>query len=199
MNKFAIRFLFSFILFLAVSGIISAQNVKEQSFTQSVKEVVQLLVNKDSLGIKKYIDKNTGVFLIFRPGVMDNYVNFESISFNDQVYPNFIVPANIKITKVKYGKLPTYSCENERWSKIGCYVDTTVVDHLLSNTAKNMAEYLEVKIEKQEIDRLFNLETISRKVVIVNQSGDGIVLYLSYIKNQWYLTIIDEVSDDCSA
>lgn len=193
------KFIFSIILFAATSFILPAQNLKEQSFKKSLKEVVQLLVNKDSVGIKKYIDKNTGVFLIFRPGAMDNYSNFETIGFNDQAYPNINIPANIKSTAIKYGKLPSYSCEKERWSKIGCYVDTTKVDHLLSNTAKNMVEYMEVEISKQEIKRLFDLEVISRKIVIVNQSGEGIVLYLSYINKKWYLTIIDEVSDDCSA
>ena len=199
MKKQSKLFLLTIIIILSTTFCLSAQNQKELSFKKTLKEVVLLCVNKDSTGLLKYIDKKTGVFFFYRPGTMDTYSNLEALSFNELVYPNFNVATDIKISVLKYSKLPEYSCDKESWSKKGCYADTTKIDHLLSNTAKNLVEYMEVEISKQTITDFQNLETKSRRVVIVAPSGNSFVLYLSYINKKWYLTMIDQVTDDCGA
>jgi hypothetical protein len=188
-----------FILQLFSVFLVAGQSQKEQLFKKTLNEVVSLLIEKDTLKIMKYFDRNTGVFVITRPGVYDTYSNFDALNFSEQFYPVIYVSPDIKASPLKYGALPEYSCDNDRWSKIGCYVDTTKTDHLLSNTAKSLVQYLELEISEKTIAEFVELEMKSRRVVIVSSAGNSLVLYLSYIKNKWYLTIIDQVTGDCSA
>ncbi len=199
MKKHSKLFLLTIIVFLSTTLCISAQNQKELSFKKTLKEIVVLLVKKDSVNLLQYIDKKTGVFIINRPGTFDTYSNIEALSFAEQIYPNISVSSDLKANVIKYTKLPVYSCENEKWSKIGCFVDTTKTDHMLSNTAKNMVEYLEVLISQQTITDLYNLELKSRRIVFVAPSGNSLVIYLSYINKKWHITIVDLVTGDCSA
>jgi len=193
--------IFCYILFFFIlsSGFISAQNLKEVKFINTVKTVADLIVKKDTIAIKKYIHKNTGLFFIYRPGVMDCYTNYPAPVFNEQLYPNMVYSKDIKVDKIQYGKLPEYNCDKENWSKTGCYADTSRSDHLLSTTAKNLVTFMEIEIDKETISRMYQLELNSRRVVIVSPQGSSLIFYLSYISSKWYLTIIDQVTGDCSA
>jgi hypothetical protein len=185
---------------LSFSGfLVAAQNSKEQSFKKTLNQVVSMLIHKDTAGIIQFIDLNTGVFIITRPGVYDTYTNHKAVNFSKNGFPFLYIAQDIKACDLKYGTLPEYSCEYERWSKTGCYVDTTKTDHLLSNTAKSLVQYLELEISEKTITEFIELESITRRVVIVSQDGNSLILYLSYIKNKWYLSIIDQVTGDCSA
>jgi hypothetical protein len=197
MNKFSNTLLTAVICILALSA--QSQNPKEISFKKTLQEVVRICIKKDSVSLLKYIDKKTGIYLIYRPGVSDNFANYEALSFNETTYPYVTVSADINATVLKYTKLPAFSCENEKWSKTGCFVDTTKTDHLLSKTAKNMVDFFEVDISTKTIADFQKLESKSRRVVIVTPAGNNFVLYLSYIDSKWYLTIIDLVTGDCGA
>jgi hypothetical protein len=200
MKKRTKIFIIIFIVIINSTFCLSAQNKKEQSFKKTLNDVVLLLIKKDSVGLLKYVDKNTGVFLIYRPGTMDTYSNVKALCFKEEIFPTISVASDIKAKIIKYTKtLPEFSCENERWSKAGCFVDTTKIDHMLSNTAKSMVEYMGMMISEKTITDLNELEMKSRRIVIVAPGGNSLVLYLGYFNQKWYLTIIDLVSGDCSA
>lgn len=106
----------------------------------------------------------------------------------------------MQVQSITYETLPEYDCAGESWSKKGCYVDTTRTDPMLSGIATALRDYFELEwITENLITEIKALENKSRRIVIVNEIGESLVIYLSYYDNNWYLTIIDLVSNDCSA
>lgn len=172
------------------------QASKNQEFSRALTNIVTALASRDSATLANYIDKNTGVYIINRIGVTDSYKHFTTLGFTDTTFPNVPFYDDVKLTTLRYEKLPDYDCET--WTKTGTFVDTTQTDHLLSNTAKYLKKEFDEKISDKTINGFYVLENKSRKVVIAENDGKELMIYLSYINNKWMLTIIDKVTADCS-
>ena len=154
------------------------------------------LSKRDSLTLSKYVDKKIGIYILNRIGVFDTYEHFPTLGFSDNTYPNTPFYDNVKLTILKYSKLPTYDCE--KWTKIGTFVDTTRTDHLLSKIAKDINKEFKGKVSIKTINEFYNLENKSRRIVINDNSTNELIIYLSFINNKWVLTIIDKATCDCS-
>ena len=185
----------SFLLLIVLKSAV-AQPVKEENFVATVKAVVKALKERDSAKLAEYTDKNYGVCMIYRPGVLDTYKQYPYLSFTDSTYPNAPFYDDVKLTSIRYASLPTYNCET--WSKTGTFVDTLRRDHLLSSVAKNLAKQIEGLVTAKAIKDFYKLEMVSRRVVIASNDEADLVFYLSFLKNRWVLTIIDKISNDCS-
>lgn len=184
------------LLFILTASQSFSQSSKEQDFTNTVKEVVSALSKRDSVRLSKYINKKTGVYILYRIGVRDSYSNYTTLGFSDSTYPNMPFYDDVKLTRLQYAKLPAYDCE--KWSKTGTFVDTTRTDHFFYNAAKKQTEYADDKIPDAEIKKFYALESISRRVVIAAAEGNELIFYLSYMNGKWWLTIIDKLTCDCS-
>jgi hypothetical protein len=57
---------------------------------------------------------------------------------------------------------------------------------------------IEGSVSASKINVYTNLENKSRRIVIAENSGNELIIYLSYINKKWVLTIIDKVTSDCS-
>ena len=189
------------ILIILASNISSfSQTAKEQKFNSTVKEIISAFSKQESAKVLKFIKKDIGIYLLHRVGAFNDFKHYNSFSFSDPSYPTLLLTSSkgIKILPIKYSSLPTYSCEKESWSKKGLFVDTTKIDHLLSKTCKDRNKYVPDNIPQQKIKYFFDLENKSRRVVINDDNGKELVFYLTYINSKWFLTIIDDVSSDCS-
>jgi hypothetical protein len=174
-----------------------AQPAKEAAFKAALADIVQKFVKRDSAGLAKYIDKKTGVYQLHRIGIQDTYDHHSSIGFSDTSYPYILYFKNVKLTPLIYGRLPTYDCE--KWSKFGTFTDTTLRDNLLTKTALSRKRNINFEVSQEDLKKITTLESISRRVVIVNNNDwDYFVIYLSYINGKWVLTIIDNLTGDCS-
>jgi hypothetical protein len=173
---------------------------KEQKFKLTIDQIVSAFARQDSLKLAQFINKEIGVYQLDRIGVFDHYNHFTSISFSKNKYPQvlFNQSKNIKLLPLKYSTLPTFSCDKESWSKTGLFVDTTKTDHMLSKICKDRNKNVPDSIPNKTIQFFYDLENKSRRVVLIDNSGTELVFYLSYINNKWSLTIIDNVSSDCS-
>lgn len=172
------------------------QPSKEKDFVRTLKNVVTAFAKRDSAALSKYIDRKTGVYILNRIGVVDIYNHFTTLGFSDMTYPNAPFYNGVKLTSLKYAKLPTFDCE--KWTKTGTFVDTTRTDHLLSKIAKNLNKELKRKIPAKTINEFYNLENKSRRIVIADNNWNELIIYLSFISNKWVLTIIDKATCDCS-
>ena len=191
------RHFLTFISILTCLSFSFGQSAKEQDFIATINKVVTALAKRDSVTLSKFTDKKTGVYILNRIGVIDTYRNYKSLGFTDTLYPNVPFYDNVKLTALKYSTLPSYDCE--KWSKTGMFVDTTRVDHLLSNIAKTMNEQEVGEVPAATINAFINLENKSRRVVIAADDGNELIFYLSFLNNKWLLTIIDKVTCDCSS
>jgi hypothetical protein len=173
---------------------------KEQKFKTTVENIVVAFSKQDSATVSKYINKNVGLYQLDRIGVFDHYNHFKTLSFSGTTYPQvlFNQSKNIKLPILKYAELPTWNCDKKAWSKKGLYVDTTKTDHLLSKICKNRNNYIPDTIPNKTIQFFHNLENKSRRIVLYDNSKVELVFYLTYLNDKWFLTIIDNVSSDCS-
>lgn len=187
----------SFFLFL---NIFCFGQTKEQKFKSTIEQIVTAFSKQDSIKVSHYINKEIGLYQLDRIGVFDHYNHFRTPSFSNTTYPQvlFSRSKNIKLLPLKYSSLPTFSCNKGTWSKKGLFVDTTKTDHLLSKICKDRNKNLPDSIPKKTIQFFYDLENKSRRIVLNDNSGAELVFYLSYINNKWFLTIIDNVSSDCS-
>lgn len=178
------------------SSLSFGQAVKERAFSSTLAKVVTALSNRDSVSLSRYIDKKTGVYILNRLGIMDSYSHYGALGFSDTTYPNVPFYDNVRLTTLKYEKLPTFDCE--KWTKTGTFVDTTRTDHLLSKIAKNINKEIKGQVSLRKIHEFQKLENKSRRIVIADNEGAELIIYLSYINKKWALTIIDKVTCDCS-
>jgi len=185
------------ILSLLTSGY--AQSNKEEDFKKVLAAVVLGFSKQDSIAIEKYINKDIGVYQLDRIGIFDHYNHFKTVSFTDS-YPTVLFrnASAIQLLPLKYASLPVYDCEKE-WSKKGLYVDTANIDHLPSKICKDWnANAGHHPIPDTTIQFFRDLENKSRRIVLWDNNKRELVFYLSYLKGKWYLTIVDNVTSDCS-
>jgi hypothetical protein len=173
---------------------------KEQKFKSTIDQIVSAFAGQDSIKLAQFINKEIGVYQVDRIGVFNHYSHFKSISFSKNTYPQvlFNQSKNIKLLPLKYSMLPTFSCAKGSWSKTGLFADTTKTDHLLSKICRDRNKNVPDSIPEKTIRFFYGLENKSRRIVLNDNSGTELVFYLSYINNKWFLTIIDNVSSDCS-
>jgi hypothetical protein len=174
----------------------SGQSYREQQFLSVLETVVSALAHRDSTTLSKYIDSETGVYILNRIGLTDTYMHFPAMGFSDTTYPNVPFYDEVKLSPIAYSKLPTYDCD--KWTQTGTFVDTTKVDHLLSEIANGLNKVKKNSVPSEKIRMIYNLEKRSRRIVIADNGGDELIIYLSFIKNRWVLTIIDKVTADSS-
>ncbi len=173
------------------------QASREKDFSWTLKKVVVALSSRDSSTLSQYIDKSTGIYILNRIGVFNTYKRFPTLGFSDTTYPNVPFYDSVKLTPLKYARLPTFDCE--KWTKTGTFVDTTQTDHLLSKIAKHLNKEFKNEVPAKTINDFYKLENKSRRIVIAENNGNELIIYLSYINNKWMLTIIDKVTGDCSS
>ncbi len=186
-------------LFLHFSCI--AQTTKEEQFKVTLHQLVIAFSKQESKIVAKYIDQKVGIYQLDRIGVYDHYNHLKTITFSDTTYPNILFKKckNVKFLTLKYAQLPTWDCDKGVWSKKGLFVDTTKKDHILSNICKQRKKYIPENIPNKLIRFFYDLENESRRVVLFDNNGIELVIYLSYLDGKWYLTMVDNVSSDCSA
>jgi len=180
--------------FLTILSI--GQSSKEQDFVWALKKVVRALSKRDPVTLSRYIDKKTEVYILNRTGVVDTYKHFSTLGFSDTTYPNAPFYDSVKLSRLKYSRLPTFDCE--KWTKTGTFVDTTRTDHLLSKIAKSLSRAFRGRVSIKKITEFYNLENKSRRIVIADNNSNELIIYLSFINNKWVLTIIDKATCDCS-
>jgi hypothetical protein len=175
----------------------TAQNPKEAAFRSTLQTVVQKIINKDSVGLAKYIDKNTGIYLLHKIGITQTYTRYATIGFRDSTYPRILFNTNLKkVPSLQFARLPENDCE--KWNKKGSFVDTSLTDHLLTKIVLEIKRNTGSQISQKELGEMTILESKSRRVVIVQDDMRWLIIYLSYINNKWVLTIYDQATGDCS-
>ena len=170
-----------------------------REFEQTIIKVVRAFKEKNETALNSLISKEKGLIVLFRPALFDEYSKTDKIDFDIPV-PGYL-PYSDFVTDYKliFASLPTYDCNSMKWSKIGLFCDTTIVDNLLSTTAWNLKKYREDNIPEYEIQAFEKLEKNSRRIVLSDSFDGELVFYLTLINDKWYLTILDRLSSDCSA
>jgi hypothetical protein len=186
----------SFFLACACYG----QSAKEKKFKAVLQQVITAFSKQDSIALSKHINKGIGVYLLNKIGVFETYDNCKKVTFSDNRYPwvVFTLSKNIQLPPLTYAKLPVWSCEKDEWSKKGLFVDTLSIDHFVSKICKERNKNVPDSISAKTISFFYDLENKSRRIVLFDSNNLELVFYLSYLDGNWYLTVVDNASSDCS-
>ena len=166
---------------------------------KTIVQVVKAFQENDAATLNKMISPDKGLTILFRRGVLDEFVKLDKIDFANPVPDYNFYAAFTAVDKVVFESLPTFDCESMKWSKSGLFCDTTVADQILSTAALNQNEFGGQQIAETDINAMKELEKNSKRVVLSDAQGGELVFYLTKINDQWFLTIVDRVTSDCSA
>jgi hypothetical protein len=167
----------------------------------TIISVIKAYQKKDEEVLNRLIDKDLKIAFLYRRGAFNNLSIVENISFTKPIPEYFPYDNQIDTDyKITYTTLPIFSCDTENWNKPpGIYIDTTHIDHSLSEIA-----IMENKINEEniwsdiQIERLKNLEKNSHKIIVIGKNKIGLTFYLTKINDKWYLSAIDRI-ELCSA
>ncbi len=181
-------------------------NAASMSLEQTIQKVVQGFYRQDATVLNKLIHKNTGVYIMYRRGVPNTYDHIDQFDFNRPV-PEYlpyepVSPQLLQLSRkvTRYEQVPKFNCNMERWERYGLSVGRLGADNLLSKTALFFQQHEPAfAVSDQEIKEYKELESKSRRIVLVSKNGNELVFHLTNIKSKWYLTLLDRVSSDCSA
>ena len=193
---------------------------KEQTSTeQAIHTIIRLYNAKDQQGLSRFIHPDVGVYFLYRPGTVDFWSNEKRFCFKDDCLSATHIPSWIATT-LKTQQLPTrYQLrqttetivECETISRSGLFrVNNAATNNLLSQTIKKYAQVRGTELSKQELaqlkleeEKVLTWENKSVRIVLAEKSTTGsggktFIFYLSNIRGNWYLTIVDYISTDCS-
>ena len=193
------KFIHIIFLFIPIIFFSCNSDKTETDLSTAIITVVKAFNEKDTLTVNKYIHKDYGMIVLYRQGAYNRYEKIPSIDFNDPVPEDFPYTDFIFDTHLKYDQLPEFDCDQMKWNKTGLYCDSFNIDNLLSATALNIKKYVNPTIPDTEIREFEEMEKKSVRIVLSNIHGGDLVFYMTKINNNWYITILDRCSSDCSA
>lgn len=206
-------------ILLSVSSFAFSQQLKETKFQEAVNNVLNYYNEKDTEKINSLINKDIGIFLLGRIGANPRIGNLKGLclsttdacysndNYNMDISTSYMLQSQkfLEFPRLQYAELPSIDCEKA--SKKGLYTDTLQIDKLLTDLLKEEIKVnyyqLDRKVLKKYLKTASEIEYKTRKVVLVADYVDAeyygiFIFYLTYIKNDWYLTIVDFMTTDCS-
>lgn len=164
---------------------IKFEKEKIELVKQEKKDKLKVILNNIVLLIKtsnssylndKYIKQDFGIYRVFIDDKSEQLSYEHSKTFEE--IDNYIPNENISFENI------SFVCKAEKDSSYGWSKDGVFVNENFKNIA------LKLNLE----DKIRDILKDSYQVIITN----NIVFYLTYIENEWYITLIDEVISDCT-
>lgn len=163
-----------------------------QSFTDFAKDFVKKVKTEN---VFSYINKDYGLFIRHNPGTstlvlrVNNLEEIENVLYRETLTSKF---------SLKEGKIPSFSCDDNKWSKDGCFWKKDK-HSILIDTYDILLEY--ELIEKDELNKEdYNIaKKLSSQQTYAIYATDIVTgFYFIKINNKYYLYLID-VYFPCSA
>ncbi len=180
-----------------------SQNKKtEAAFRKTCSEIANAFAKKNIKSINKYINPQTGLYVVARPGAIDDFTNQKKLDTKNPFkisYP-YKDTSSVKKHFVKYGAAPKFDCGSMAWNNTGFVADSSAKFKRISDIMNFRIKNEGVKYSMEDFDKINTTENVNRKVVFTEiAKKHGLVFYLSFINGKWYLTIIDTVASNCGA
>lgn len=173
---------------------------KPEPFEVFFERFMKMFNNKNSAEIDKCIHSEYGFFVLDNPGAFWVSQHFNSFTEIMKLEGEYDV-AYLKVMKVDCnyvkGKEPVFSCEEDKWSKEGCFLDDNPKKPI-SRLYESMIEYQlgDVNILKSELDHAKKSELLISHLVYSTDSRIG--FYFGNVNGKWLLFCINKIMP-CSA
>ncbi|MDR2271116.1 MAG: hypothetical protein LBF27_09460 [Sphingobacterium sp.] len=189
---------------------------QHRTVEQIVDQVIHSYNSKDSLAFNAVLNKEVGLYFITTLGANNRWTHTSKISFNyntdcsiNDPYQDFLAQdqiPNLSSKNVTYSNRPFFECETIY--KKGIFVANKGKYHTLSESITFYRKYYSDVIGKKitsdkakELNHLYRkvkyIEDQSRRIIINCDTGT-FIFYVTEIGGQWWLTMIDFASTDCS-
>ena len=192
-----------FILSFAILAFRGVSQIKktEAEFKKTCSEIANAFAKKNIAAINKYINPQTGVYIITRPGAIDAFTNERKLDAKNPIKPMYPYKDTSSVKKhvIKYGEAPKYNCGTMEWDQEGFVADSSTKYKRLSGIMDFRMKNEGAKYTPEDVAKKDNVEKQMRKVVYTEiAKHHGLVFYMSFIKGKWNLTIIDTVEGSCA-
>ncbi len=193
------KFIILCLLFGILQSCSQSTKVSSKSIESVILEIITAYQTQDEKTLNRFIAKEVGFYTLFRRGATDTYWHSDDFQFEAPVPEYWPYENDLEIEKkIEFQALPKFDCDTENWSKKGIYY-TKNSSKLLTETAKNLELFELKELTKVELEKLEFIENNSYQIIVVDKENIAFIFYLTQINNQFYLTLIDRVSYDCSA
>lgn len=175
------------------------QSKSSDPFETTVSAVIEAFRTQNSQAINTLIAPELGLTVLYRMGVFDHYSTIQEFHF-EKPTPHYLpYPMIDTIATLQYGTLPLFDCGEMIWDKTGLYCDTSINDNKLLQTAQHLIHYRGDTIPNEILNDFTKIGQTSRRIVLATVSGGELIFNLTWHQKRWYLTLIDQVTTDCSA
>lgn len=164
----------------------------------TILKVVKAFREKDAGTVNGLICAELGLQIIHRPGAHDYYRSVDKIYFKEpdpNFMPDFDLPDDYRL---QFDTLPTFSCDDYSWSKLGLFCDTTAVNRLYSRILQSINRYDLGHVPESDIEAWKAIEDKSKRVIFSAPDFNSLIFHLTWIDGQWRLSMLDLLTDDCS-
>lgn len=171
---------------------------KEKSFEEFLPEFIEAFNSKNIAELNSYLDYETGLYGFSNPGAFTVTQHFNSFDDIFNIEHEFDIAA-IKAIKInctpEKGEMPKYSCDDDTWSKEGCFWNS-FADHKITKNYQVMIDYELIEKDKVDLEKTADAdELITRFFYDTNET---IGFYFGKKDGKWKLVAIDRVIP-CSA
>jgi len=196
-NLLILIFLSLFLTACAVNNSQITENGKKIYEKEPITPVLINEINQIALSIKennlallngKYVHPINGFYNVTK---LENRNIFEIKNSFTEV-DNSIDSFEIRFDKVTFNCSP-YDDSFYGWDKYGIFINAQTIPHVSKIMEEaNVIQPNSYKVE--DIEKVDFMEQTSYEVTIPYI----IIFYISKIDNQWYITLVDEITTDCS-
>jgi len=204
---------------VSVNEIYKQQNQEfdKKKLDSTIFKVIKYYNSKEEKKFNKLIHPDIGLYILYRNGSYDFWEKIKLLHFEkewkDDSKISYWLKDRMKNQIIKTDnvihKYPNRVIECESIKAEGLFiVDDSDLKYILSNTIKQFIKTGEVEKKregelKSKLKEIKNWEHTNQRIVLtIKESGfygNSFIFYLSNIENNWYITIIDFITADCSS
>lgn len=170
---------------------------EEHPLSKVITAFAQAYALKDNAKANALIHPDLGLYIIYRPGAGDTFVQVDRLDFSKPV-PSVYAYTDLTIAdSLQYASLPHFDCGTEKWDKVGFYCDTTTHPNQLSTIAAFEKEFEEDKFSEDALINLEKAEKESYRVILT--ANAPLIFHVRKYRGQWYVTALDRAYGGCDA
>lgn len=181
----------------SVSSVVPTSPEEEQNLSEVITRFARAYASKDNAKANQLIHPDLGIYIIYRPGAVDNFVKMDSLDFQAPI-PSFYAYTDLEHDyALTYDKLPTIDCGDFTWDKVGFICDTTSRPQQLLNIAKFANEFNEGEYTDADLQQLENAGKQSFRVIITAE--EPLIFHVQHYQGKWYVSLLDRAYANCDA
>jgi len=166
-----------------------------QAMTEVITRFTRAYLSQDNEKANALIHPDLGLYIIYRPGAMDDYKRVDRLDFKKPVPEHFPYTSFENDYVLSFGEIPQYDCGGEKWDKLGFFCDSTKQANQLSQIIASKQEF--EKIDASTISTIKELEKDSYRVVLTN--AENLIFHIKKYEGTWYVIVLDRAYGWCDA